>query len=95
MASFEESAVTAVGDDEGYLVPHLLGDDVVANEYPPIVPEHAETKDQDMVIYDGVYDHGTRLAREIMEQARVHGRVRGGLGGVGLHGGHQRKRDEG
>ena len=76
MADFEGQAVTVVGDDAGYLLPHLETKEVIDKDYPEVQPEDQGPGDIDMVWRDDLMAHGTMIAREIMKEAGLHGRVR-------------------
>ncbi len=58
------------------VVPHLQGDAHVAAHYPPLVPLDDGPADQDMWQADGLMERGYSIAREIMDRAATHGRVR-------------------
>ena len=78
MASFEGHAVTAVGDDEGYIMPHLVEtEESLELNYPAVVPSHEEIKGDDMLWRDDILSRGTAIARGIMEDANARGRLRG------------------
>jgi hypothetical protein len=58
------------------VMPHLLGDRFVLVNHPPLEPTDDGPQDVDMWGTDGLLDQGMTIARGIMEEAAIHGRVR-------------------
>jgi hypothetical protein len=66
--------LSALADDE-VIVPHVFGDDYVNDSYPAIQVTSKERLDEDYTFNqdDGVFNHGTAIARKIMADAAAFG----------------------
>ena len=72
MADAEVNAV----EEGAVITPHVYGDSFVEDNYPAVIPEGEPSADADFPWREDLLGKGTAIARGIMEEASIRGRVR-------------------
>ena len=60
------------------VIPHLMGDEYMRRNHEPIIAAAEPNGANDHVVTDGLLEHGTKIAREIMAEAAKLGRLKVG-----------------